>query len=401
MLGAMLDIALVLALIGAAANGLRRGIVLGGLPLVGWLVGAVAGLRYLPGLISGTGWVPRDPWVLLLVNIAAVAAAAGVGAALGSLLARAIAEVTDRTPLRLVDAAAGAVAGVLVAATLMWAILPASRPALPQQWSRAVGESRVLGTIDNVMPGTARRLVAEFRSAVNPARFPQVFGELVPEPITEAAPPNDSLTNSAAIGAARTSIVKVRSQSSTCGGTAQGSGWTVARQRIVTNAHVVAGAERVTVQVAGTGPALEATVVSFDPRTDLAILDVPSLTARSLPRVAQISAGDDVVVAGFPQDGRYTLTAARVRSELDAHGRDIYSESPAAREVYAIRGTVLPGNSGGPLLTTDGAVAGTVFARSIDTRDTGYVLTDEGTDATLDAAAGLGQPVSTGACLVR
>ena len=71
------------------------------------------------------------------------------------------------------------------------------------------------------------------------------------------------------------------------------------------------------------------------------------------------------------------------------------------REVYSIRGVVRPGNSGGPLLTNDGAVAGTVFATSTLDAETGYVLTDRATEALLDDAAGFSAEVSSGECVLR
>ena len=59
---------------------------------------------------------------------------------------------------------------------------------------------------------------------------------------------------------------------------------------------------------------------------------------------------------------------------------------------------VQPGNSGGPLLTTKGTVAGTIFARSLMDTSTGYALTDAATDAMLDRAPRYTQPVPTRSC---
>ena len=79
---------------------------------------------------------------------------------------------------------------------------------------------------------------------------------------------------------------------------------------------------------------------------------------------------------------------------------DLLDREPGiAREVYAVRGTVRPGNSGGPLLSEDGQVVGTVFAMSLVDPETGYALTDAATAAWLDSAAALTEPVPTGACM--
>ena len=84
-----------------------------------------------------------------------------------------------------------------------------------------------------------------------------------------------------------------------------------------------------------------------------------------------------------------------IRGTIIENNTDLYGGPGVAREVYAIRGVVRPGNSGGPLLTADGRVAGTVFAMSALDPQTGYVLTDAATAPLLDAAGALSEPVPT------
>ena len=81
--------------------------------------------------------------------------------------------------------------------------------------------------------------------------------------------------------------------------------------------------------------------------------------------------GDSAVVAGYPQDGDLNLQAATVANRVQANGQNIYNDGTVTREIYSIRSTVRPGNSGGPLLTTDGKVYGVVFARSTSDDETG------------------------------
>lgn len=71
---------------------------------------------------------------------------------------------------------------------------------------------------------------------------------------------------------------------------------------------------------------------------------------------------------------------------MQARGQNIYSDAMVTREIYSIRSTVRPGNSGGPLLTTKGRVYGVVFARSTSDNETGYVLT--AAEVASDAARG-------------
>jgi S1-C subfamily serine protease len=166
----------------------------------------------------------------------------------------------------------------------------------------------------------------------------------------------------------------------------------------MTNAHVVAGSNRVRVLLVGRGAPLEATVVFLDPRTDVAVLAVKGLDAPALTFDATAVRGDDAVVAGFPQDGPLAAGPARIRSVLVAVGHDIYGEPGARREVYSLRASVREGNSGGPLLAPDGKVLGVVFAASVDNPQTGYALTAKAVKPALAAGRTASAPVATGAC---
>jgi S1-C subfamily serine protease len=165
---------------------------------------------------------------------------------------------------------------------------------------------------------------------------------------------------------------------------------------VMTNAHVVGGVSDPTVTL--DGRTYDATVVLYDWKRDIAVLDVPNLRAPALTfaGTAQDSAG--AIVAGFPENGPFNVQAARIRQEIDAEGPDIYHRGTVTRDVYSIRSTVRQGNSGGPLLTPDGDVYGVVFAKSLDDAQTGYALTAGEVQA--DATQGMGDtaPVSTESC---
>jgi S1-C subfamily serine protease len=68
------------------------------------------------------------------------------------------------------------------------------------------------------------------------------------------------------------------------------------------------------------------------------------------------------------------------------------------REVYAIRGEVVPGNSGGPLLSPAGDVYGVVFAAAVGDSTTGYALTAQQVSAAAKAGRTATEPVFTGSC---
>jgi S1-C subfamily serine protease len=169
--------------------------------------------------------------------------------------------------------------------------------------------------------------------------------------------------------------------------------------RVITNAHVVTGSDEVYVQPGGTGELLRAELVVFDPARDVAVLAVPGLTAAPLALGTELAATDEAVVAGYPGGGAYQATGARVREVLQAIGTDIQHEQPVTREIYSVRGTVRPGDSGGALFDVQGRVVGLVFATSTVDGETGYAMTlDE--IAPVLAEAGASAPVDSGRCAV-
>jgi S1-C subfamily serine protease len=160
---------------------------------------------------------------------------------------------------------------------------------------------------------------------------------------------------------------------------------------------VVAGASQVSVEDGRT--VLAATVVVYDPERDVAVLKVNGLAApamRFAPTPA--STGDPALVLGYPEDGPFTVGAARVRSRADVSGSDIYGNGNLRREVYTVRAVVRSGNSGGPLLANNGTVLGVVFATALDSPDTGFALT--AAEIAPDASAGTAAttPVGTAQC---
>lgn len=290
-------------------------------------------------------------------------------------------------------------AAALVVGVLAWFLLSAMRPFAPEPLARSIEQSRVYQTLDGIVPDRFDELPGR-AAEVLVTELPKVFGG--DEPVLPAAEPDPGVLDNPQVQQAASGVVRVSTQAPNCRSDSSGSGWVVSPQRVVTNAHVVAGSSAVRVSVTGTGPQLAAEIVAFEPDLDLAILAVPALDAAPLPRAPENQpVGSDTVAAGFPWGGSYTLNQSRIRGTVVENGGDIYGGPGVAREVYAIRGTVRPGNSGGPLLTADGRVAGTVFAMSAIDAQTGYVLTDAATAPLLESAAMLAEPVPAGGCLVR
>jgi len=393
-----LDIVLAVVLVGYGLIGYRHGFVVSVMSLVGFLSGGALGMWLLPALLGQWHSVDNNVvWrtVVLVLGVFVVAVlgqaiAVGVGSRLRSGL--------PDEPARLVDSALGAVATVLAVSVLVWFLAGAVRGGAQPPLAKAIGASRIVQTIDRFVPPQTARLFAGFRSVLDREGFPRVFEGVRAEPIAPIAPPNNQLAFGAGVARAATSIVKITGVAPSCNRALEGSGWVVAPERVVTNAHVVAGTTSEHVRIQGVGHSYDARVVVFDPKRDLAVLSVPGLPARASTQGADLKRSGGAVVAGFPLNGPYRLDPARVRDVLRATGADIYGSPGVDREVYSLYARVEPGNSGGPLLSPSGAVVGIVFARSLDDDNTGYALTLDEARPVLDAANSSFSPVSTGGC---
>ncbi|WP_222722908.1 trypsin-like peptidase domain-containing protein [Actinomadura alba] len=207
------------------------------------------------------------------------------------------------------------------------------------------------------------------RSAPQPLTGPAKTGPNEPEP-DEALPTSPGLT------AARQSIVRIVGSAPQCQHSLHGTGFVYAHERVMINAHTVAGARRGIEAITKNGVRYRAMVVLYDPRRDLAVLRVPGLTLPRLKFNFGARPGDSAVIAGFRKnDTSLSAGAAWIRAEQRAHGPDIYHAGQVTRRIYGIKGKVEQGMSGAPLLATDGTVYGVVFADHIDDPNLGYALT--------------------------
>ena len=388
----LLDLILMLAVILFVFTGYRQGFVVGLLSFGGFLGGGILAARLAPSISSAVGARGSTPLLALLLVLA--------GACVGQLVCTAGGLALRRRltwhPARVLDSVTGAVLSGMSVLLIAWLLATAVDRSPFTELAEQVRASRVLVAVDSVMPGVVRDWFAGFRSLVDSSGFPEVFAALGGGQIVPVAPPDPAVAQSAAVRASRGSIIKVRGIAPSCSRQVEGSGFIYGPQRVMTNAHVVAGVENPRV-VLGTSQ-LPARVVLFDPDRDVAVLDVPDLDRPALTFSSPAAPGASAVVAGYPEDGPFSAVPARVRNRQSARGPDIYSQGTVIRDIYSVRGKVLPGNSGGPLLATDGRVYGVVFAAATDNADTGYALT--AAEVAADAASGLQAQgeVSTGGC---
>ena len=391
----LLDILLLLVILAYAASGYRRGLVAGCVSFAGFVGGAAIGVWVLPWTMDMASPATTAATVTAVLTVLVPAA---VGHELAGRLALKLRRELDRGPLRAVDGVGGAAANsvaVLVVAWVAASVLGASSSPLV---TTAIRDSALLGAVQNTMPDTTPAWFSRATSALTQAGFPQVFNPFENESTAEVAKPTGDSVTASATNAAKRSTVKIEGVAGTQG--REGSGFVYAPRHVMTNAHVVAGIDDPSVRVGGVGRSYESRVVLFDPDKVVAVLYVPDLRAPVLRFDDGAGRGDAAVVAGYPQDGDLNLQAATVAGRVQATGQNIYNDEVVTREIYSIRSTVRPGNSGGPLLTTDGRVYGVVFARSTSDAETGYVLTADEVADDAERAARATAPVDTGAATI-
>jgi len=280
---------------------------------------------------------------------------------------------------------------VVVTAVALWfvALTLGSVPFSPL--ARALTDSRVLRTIDRFAPRPPAAL-SQIRGLLARSPFPDAFANMRP-PVAAGAPP----TAAATAGIRQAALATVQIESEGCGGLLFGSGFPVEDHLVVTNAHVVAGTGRHRV-ITSSGARSAARVVWFDPKRDLALLDVPGLTLEPLRLAGTTRSGTTGAVIGYPGGGHESVVGARIVARTAAVGRDIYSSSLVRREIYVLRARVRKGDSGGPVVDRSGHPVGVVFAASTVDPNEGYALTNSELQTVLDQVGSRHSEVAVGAC---
>lgn len=383
---------LVMAL-AAVVAGARQGMVTALASLAGVFLGLLLGFKIAPLLVEQFA----SPVTKVAFTLAVLVLMVALGETLGVFVGRAVRDRMHIESVRKVDSALGTVVMGLAVLVVAWLVaLPLSSAGFPGL-AAAVRGSAVLGTVDRVMPDSARRLPTELRRQLHSTGFPDVLSPFSQTPLVEVDPPDPALQASPVVRRLQPSVLKVRGRASSCGRALEGTGFVVAPDRVLTNAHVVAGTDDVGVETArGLRPG---TVVLYDPDTDIAVIAVPGLGAEPLRFAPEdATSGASAIVLGYPLDGPYQAAEARVRERIELRGPDIYDAHTVQRDVYTIRAMVRSGNSGGPLVDPDGRVLGVVFGAAVDDDDTGFVLTADEVADDLAAAPTRSSPVGTGDC---
>jgi S1-C subfamily serine protease len=388
---------IVLALL-AAISGARQGVVIALPALIGVVAGAVAGIRLAPLVVE----LFDNPAAKVAFAVATLVFLVALGETFGVWAGRrfkaAVKQRVNTQKLSGIDQTLGAIVQGVVVLLVAWLIaVPLTGVAALPGLARAINNSLVLGAVDRTVPAQAESLPADLRKLLDVSGFPSIVDPFQKTEVAETAPPDMALQDSAIVQQLHDSVLKIRGTASSCSRALEGTGFVAAPQRVVTNAHVVAGTDETSVETSR--GRLSARVVYFDPEVDLAVLAVPRLQAPPLTLATDpAKQGDSAIVLGYPLDGPYTATAARIRNEITLQGPDIYDAKTVRRDVFTIRAQVRSGNSGGPLVDPSGAVIGVVFGASVEDADTGFTLTAKQVRSVVQDASSLSTRVGTGAC---
>ncbi|WP_446217397.1 MarP family serine protease [Micromonospora sp. IBHARD004] len=389
----VVDLVLLLLMLVFAISGYRQGFAIGALSLSGFFLGALVGLQVGPLIARQFA----DSGMRVLISLVAIFGLAVLGQALAGWLGSHLRKTITNDVAKRLDDIGGAIVSLVAVMLVAWLVaVPLGSSAVPAVAS-SIRNSALLTVIDRILPDKAQELSTALRDTVDTNGFPDVFGDLAPTRARQVSPPDPALAGSTVVANSQRSVVKVLGSAPSCARRIEGSGFVYADDRVMTNAHVVAGTRSVAVELRG--ERYDGEVVVYDPERDLAVLHVPGLPGPSLRFAAgQAGSGADAIVLGFPLDGPYDARPARVRDVDRITGPDIYSSGDVTREIYTIRALVRSGNSGGPLVSANGLVLGVIFAAAADDPNTGFAVTAAEARPVALAGAERTRAIGTGEC---
>lgn len=386
----LLDWALVLVLIVVIVVGFRRGFWVSMGAVSGAVAGVLGGLFLMPFIVQLVG-----AGVIRIVTMVAVTAVLiWFGMWLGRKIGRRLRLHISHPVMRAIDRFLGAIGNTVVLglaiSLVAFSIASVGVPGI----TSVLKNSQIVAFTTTLTPESARVWIAQARADVlDSSELPEL--ELADEDSPEIV---DSRPEpSGAVEAASASSVRITGSAYECGQSQTGSGFAVTNDRVITNAHVVAGVEAPQVE-SNDGQLFTGDVVVFDPDVDVAVI---ALQGADLPTVefgAALEQGDPAFVLGYPSGGPHQIAGAEVQARGPATVANIYDTNPQRRDVYQLAADIREGNSGGALVDEDGSVTGVIFARASDA-EVGYALSLEEISGIVENAPNLSDAVSTGHCL--
>lgn len=390
----MVDLLIVAFTILFAVNGYRQGLIRSAFSFLGFLGGAVAGAQVAGPLAEA---ISDSAVVRIIVALVVVFGLAGIGQFTVGLLGAQIRRGVTLRPARYVDSVLGSVISALTVLLVAWIVAtPLAASPFPSLASQ-VRQSEILQAVDGAVPDPVRSLYESLRRSLDRQGLPDVLDPLTETVVPDVASPDQELQLNPVVSQVRGSVVKISGEAPSCARGINGSGFVYAQERVMTNAHVLAGVDDPT--VLAEGEVYDARIVYVDEQVDIAVLAVSGLPQVPLSLATQSrGSGEDAIIMGYPGGGDLQVGSARIRALSEIQGPNFRADGTVSREVYSLFGEVRSGNSGGPLIGTDGSVLGVVFASAIDDPSTGYALSSSQVATAASQGVSSSSEVDSGPC---
>jgi S1-C subfamily serine protease len=390
----VVDLILIVLALAFALSGFRQGLLVSATSILGFLGGAVLGAQLAEPVADR---IDGSSVTRVFAALVVVLAGALLGQILTAAAGRALRRRVTWEPAKMVDSVAGAVVSATAVLLVAWMVAsPLASSPFPTVAGQ-VRQSALVQAVDRAVPDGVRAVYESLREAIDRRGLPDVLDPLTPTQVPDVEAPDPALLSSPVVSSVQGSVVKISGIAPSCSRQIDGSGFVYAPERVMTNAHVLAGVSDPVVHAEGDD--YDATPVHVDEELDIAVLAVPGLPQVPLSFAPQpADFGDSAIIMGYPGGGDLFVGPARVRDRGEISGPDFRNTQTVVRDVYALFGTVRSGNSGGPLFATDGSVLGVVFASAIDDPNTGYALTGQQVAEAATVGSTARAEVGTGPC---
>lgn len=378
-------------------TGWRQGAIASILSVVGILAGLLIGMVTAPLLMRLT----EDVAIRFILAIAVLALFVGLGQMAGSAVGASLRDRMKQRGSQRVDSVLGAIFQTISTLLVVWLVSIPLASGLPGEAGRGLRGSEILSRLNSLAPPALADLPTGIAAQLTDSGLPPL---VAPFDGTQAAAevdaPAEDVADKEMLDRVRPSVIHVLGDANGCRRRLMGSGFVADKDYVFTNAHVVAGTDKVYLDtVLGMK---SAKVVYYNPDVDIAVLHSPDLNLPALPWAERTAeTGDDAIVMGFPNSGPFQATPVRIRERLIIAGPDIYAKGRVEREAYPVRGSIRQGNSGGPMINPEGDVLGLVFGASVDETETGYALTAAEVKKHVGDYTSLTEKVDTGKCVAK
>jgi S1-C subfamily serine protease len=376
--------------------GFRRGILRTILSIIGLIVGGAAGAIATPSiqsLISNNafGFKPT-------IGLTSIILGASLGMFLFGVLGSFLRVVLLPFPfMKTIDSLIGFGLAIVAVASISSTLSSAAQVIPNKTVNNLFSQSQLISQIDQYLPARFKDAAQKIQNVITDSPLPEVFKSLVESRITPTQLETDVaipeiVTKSVA------STVRIDGIAESCSAAMVGTGFIVSPERVITNAHVVAGVKEPVITLFNSQTQLGGRVIAIDRKKDIAIIFVPGLTGEKLTFIGPVTPNEIGFVVGYPNGGNLRTMPVSVTSEFESIGTDIDGNGETRREVIVFGGDVKPGNSGGPLLNDQGQVLGVVFAADAENKNTGYALAPSEVAKLVSETSSVMQAIETGEC---